>query len=69
MEVKVTELPEQKVVAPPAEIVGAAGVGFTVTVMELLFGLWQPTALTALQVYVPAVVAEIDCVVAPVDHK
>lgn len=31
MDVKVTDPPAQKVVAPPAVIVGVAGVGFTVT--------------------------------------
>jgi hypothetical protein len=33
LEVKVTEPPEQKVVGPPAEIVGVVGVGLTVTVV------------------------------------
>ncbi len=32
-EVKVTEPPEQKVVGPPAVIVGTVGSGFTVTVV------------------------------------
>jgi hypothetical protein len=32
-EVNVTEPPAQKVVAPPAEIVGVTGSGFTVTVV------------------------------------
>ena len=32
-EVRVTEPPAQKVVGPPAVIVGAAGSGFTVTVV------------------------------------
>jgi hypothetical protein len=35
LEVKVTEPPEQKVVGPPAEIVGVVGVGFTVTVVPV----------------------------------
>jgi hypothetical protein len=34
LEVKVTEPPEQKVVGPPAEIVGVVGVGLTVTTVE-----------------------------------
>ncbi len=34
LEVKVTEPPEQKVVGPPAEIVGVVGVGLTVTTDE-----------------------------------
>ena len=33
LEVKVTEPPVQKVVGPPAEMVGVAGTGFTVTVV------------------------------------
>ena len=33
-EVNTTELPEQKVVGPPAVIVGGVGSGFTVTVEE-----------------------------------
>ena len=33
LEVNVTEPPEQKVVGPPAEIVGVVGVGLTVTVV------------------------------------
>ena len=35
LEVKVTLPPEQKVVGPPAVIVGTAGSGFTVTVIAL----------------------------------
>jgi hypothetical protein len=34
LEVKVTDPPEQKVVGPPAEIVGVVGVGLTVTTVE-----------------------------------
>ena len=34
-DVKVTDPPEQNVVAPPAEIVGVEGKGFTVTVSGL----------------------------------
>ena len=34
-EVKVTDPPEQKVVAPPADIVGAVGAEFTVTAIGL----------------------------------
>ena len=49
LEVSVTDPPEQNIVEPPAVTVGAEGVGLTVTVMELLFGLWQPP-LTILQV-------------------
>ena len=32
-EVSTTELPEQKVVGPPAVIVGTEGIGFTVTLI------------------------------------
>ena len=38
-DVNVTEPPEQNVVGPPAVIVGALGVGFTVTVIALLAAL------------------------------
>ena len=41
-EVSVTELPEQIVVEPPLEIVGVAGIGFTVTVTALDAGDVQP---------------------------
>ena len=34
-DVKVTEPPEQKVVAPPADMVGAVGAAFTVTAIGL----------------------------------
>jgi hypothetical protein len=34
-DVKVTDPPEQKVVGPPAEMVGVAGASFTVTVSGL----------------------------------
>ena len=44
-DVKVTELPEQKVVGPPAVMVGAAGSGFTVTVVEAAAEV-QPLAVT-----------------------
>ena len=33
-EVKITESPSQNVVSPPAVIVGTAGFGFTVTLVE-----------------------------------
>lgn len=66
-EVKITEPPEQKVVGPPAVIVGVAGSGFTVTavaaeVAEQLF------PFVTVTVYDPLAETVIDCVVAPVDQ-
>ena len=51
--VKVTEPPAQNVVGPPAVIAGAAGVGFTTTVVGADVAL-QPKAPTVTE-YVPAV--------------
>ena len=67
-EVNVTLPPEQKVVGPPGVIVGAAGVGFTVTVVPAETGDVQPLVVWV-TVYVPEVETVMDCVVAPVDHK
>ena len=66
-EVKTTLPPEQKLRGPPAEIVGVAGVGFTVTVVPADVADVQPAVVTA-TVYVPDVETVIDCVVAPVDQ-
>ena len=66
-EVKTTLPPAQKVRGPPAEIVGAAGSAFTVTVVPADVADVQPAVVTA-TVYVPAVETVIDCVVAPVDQ-
>jgi hypothetical protein len=44
-DVKVTDPPEQKVVAPPAEIVGDAGNGFTDTVSGLDVAVHDPFVL------------------------
>ena len=66
-EVKTTFPPAQKVVEPPALIVGVAGIGLTVTVVPRDEADVQPAVVTA-TVYVPAVETVIDCVVAPVDH-
>jgi phosphotransferase system IIA component len=41
-EVNVTELPEQKVVAPLAEIVGIVGTGFTVTTVGVELAVHVP---------------------------
>ena len=65
-DVNVTLPPEQKVVGPPAEIVGIAGNGFTVTVVPTEVAVHVP--LLTVTVYVPAAETVIDCVVAPVDH-
>ncbi len=46
-EVKITESPAQKVVAPLIEIVGVAGVGFTVTVSAIEFPEEQPFSITS----------------------
>ena len=45
-EVKVTLPPVQNVVAPPAEILGVVGLGFTVTVVPAEAGLEQPLVVT-----------------------
>ena len=67
-EVKITESPAQKVVGPPAEIVGVAGVGFTVTVSLLEFPEEQPFVITSTE-NDPEVETVIDCVVAPLDQR
>ena len=66
-DVNVTDPPEQNVVEPPAVIVGADGVVFTVTVVPADDGEVQPDAV-AVTVYVPALETVIDGVVAPVDQ-
>lgn len=66
-DVNVTEPPEQNVVAPPAAIVGVAGIGFTVTVTPAEAGDVHPLTVLV-TVYVPEVVAVIDGVIAPVDQ-
>ncbi len=45
-EVSVTVPPVQKVVGPPAAIVGAGGIVFTVTVVEVDTGEAQPVVVT-----------------------
>ena len=68
-EVKTTDPPAQKVVGPPAEIVGVLGIGLTVTVVAVDVAV-QPDALETVTVYEPEVVTLIVCVVAPPgDHK
>ena len=44
LELRVTEPPAQNVVAEPAEIIGAVGIGFTVTVVAALEAEVQPFA-------------------------
>ena len=66
-EVSTTFPPEQNVVGPPGVMVGAEGVGFTVTVVPADVADVQPPEVTA-TVYVPLVETVIDCVVAPVDQ-
>jgi hypothetical protein len=44
LEVKVTLPPAQKVVGPPAVIVGVAGKAFTVTTVAAEAKLWHPAA-------------------------
>jgi len=67
-DVKITDPPEQNVVGPLAEMVGVAGVGFTVTVSAIEFPEEQPFSMTS-TVKFPEAVTVIDCVVSPVDHK
>ena len=66
-DVKTTDPPEQKVVGPPAVMVGAVGIEFTVTVVPADDEDVQPDAV-AVTVYVPAVETVIEGVVAPVDQ-
>ena len=67
-EVNTTFPPEQKVVEPPAEIVGVAGIGFTVTTVAAEIGeVHKP--LSTKTVNVPEVETVIDCVVSPVDQR
>ena len=67
-DVNTTLPPVQKVVGPPAEIVGVAGKGFTVTVIPGEAAEVQPATVTV-TVTVPEVDTIIDWVVSPVDHK
>ena len=46
LDVSVTLPPGQKVVGPPAEIVGVAGIGLTVKVMGADAALVQPAVVT-----------------------
>lgn len=69
VDVKSTDPPAQKVVAPEAEMVGAAGNGFTVTDTLALVEELHPFASVTVTSNVPEVVTVIACVVAPVDHK
>jgi hypothetical protein len=55
------------VVAPPAVIV-AVGIAFTTMVVAVEVD-EQPAAFVTVTVLAPAVVAEMEAVVAPVDHK
>lgn len=67
-EVKVTEPPEQKVVGPPAVMVGVAGVALTVTTVAAEVA-EHPDPFVTVTVYDPAALTVIDCVVAPVDQR
>ena len=66
-EVKTTFPPEQKVVGPPAEMVGVAGIALTVTTVAAETGDGQIPFTNI--VYEPAVETVIDCVVSPVDQR
>ena len=66
-EVKTTDPPSQKVVDPPAEIIGVAGVRFTLTNCGADDPDEQPL-VTIATVYVPEDETVMDCVVAPVDQ-
>ena len=63
-EVSVTLPPLQNMVGPLAEMVGAAGVGFTVTVIAFEVA-EQPFDFVTVTLYVPDVVTVVVCVVAP----
>lgn len=65
LDVSVTLLPEQNDNGPPAEMVGVAGNGLTVTVLDPLAEV-HPFPLVTFTVYVPDELTTIDCVVAPV---
>lgn len=67
VEVNTTDPPAQNVVAPPAVIVGVAGVGLTTTFVGAEGPEEQPNN-TCSTVYEPAVLTVIDCVVSPVDQ-
>lgn len=67
-EVNVTDPGEQKVVGPPAVIVGVAGNGLTVTLVTAEVRV-HPAAFETVTVNEPDVVTVIVCVVAPFDHK
>lgn len=66
-DVRVTEPPAQKEVGPLAVIVGIAGVGLTVTVVEADVA-EQPFASVNVTVYEPLEVTVIDWVAAPFDQ-
>ena len=65
-EVRVIELPGQKLLGPL--MIGVAGAGFTVTLNGMVVA-EQPLALVTVSVYPPAAETLIDCVVAPVDQR
>lgn len=67
-EVNTTLPPAQKVVGPPAVIVGVAGKALTVTVVPADAAEVQ-LPLSTETVYVPAADTVIDCVVAPFDQR
>jgi hypothetical protein len=68
LEVSVTLPPAQKVVAPPAVMVGVAGLALTVTVMDADVAL-QPLALVTVTLKVPEAVTLMAWVVAPFDQR
>ncbi len=65
LDVSVTLFPEQNDNGPPAETVGVAGNGLTVTVLDP-FAEVHPFPSVTFTVYVPDELTTIDCVVAPV---
>jgi hypothetical protein len=67
LDVSVTEPPAQKVVGPPALMVGVDGIGLMVTVVTADVAL-QPFPSDTVTLNEPEVVTLIDCVVAPVDQ-
>jgi len=67
-EVNTMLLPSQKVVAPLAVMLGTAGTGLTVTVVEALAPDVHPSAITS-TLNVPEADTVMDCVVAPFDQR
>jgi hypothetical protein len=66
-DVSTTVPPEQKVVGPPAVIVGTVGIALTVTIV-IPEGIEAQVPSSTITEYEPEVKTVIDCVVSPVDQ-